>query len=223
MKNISWNKYMCEFFGTAIFIFLGLTGIYLADLAQFPDFIEFAIIGFAFAAGLICVFYSYLGQTSGCHVNPAVTLAFLVKGDMSKKDAVWYIVFQLLGATLGALVAFLLYDCNWLKARLTLTLPADNVSNVLAIFIEAVLTGLLVTLVFCFVSSEKYVKKTGLAAGAYIFVVTVLFASLTGASMNPARSFGPAFLLKDFNALWIYFAGPFLGASLAGLGFRKNR
>ncbi len=221
MKDIGWKECLCELFGTGIFIFLGLTGIYLADLVQFPDFVEFAMIGLAFAIGLIGVFYSFLGQTSGCHLNPAVTLALFVKGDMKKMDAIFYASAQFSGAILGALAAFHLYDCNWLKARLTLTLPADSVSFVVAIFIEAILTGLLIMLIFGFVSSAKYAKSTGLAVGGYILLVTVLFAPFTGASMNPARSFAPAFLLQDYNHLWIYFVGPFLGAFFAARVFRN--
>ena len=222
MFKLHWKEYICEFLGTAIFLYIGLTGIYFGDLVRFPDYFEFFFIGLAFCIAIIGVFYSPMGKTSGCHLNPAVTTAFWFYRLMNTVDAIFYVIFQFFGAVFGSAIAFMFYNRDWEKVRLALTLPSNDYPVLLIMSAEAVLTCCFVLLILSFLASDKYRKFTGFAIGIYILFATVLFAPLTGASLNPVRSFGPAILLMDFRYLWLYFIGPITGAMAAVLLFRTE-
>ena len=217
-----WREYVCEFFGTAILLYVGLAGVYLADLVQLPDSIEYFFMGLAFCVAIIGVFYSPLGKISGCHINPAVTIAFWSYGLMMKIDAFFYIFSQLMGAILGSWLVFMSFNCHWQTARLALTIPSPDYPILLILTVEAVLTFLLVLIVLSFSASDKHRRFTGVALGVYVLLATVLFAGISGASMNPARSFGPAILLMDIKYLWLYFIGPISGAMAAVYLFRAE-
>ena len=213
-----WKEYLYEFLGTAILLFLGLVGIFLANLETLPGVLRYFIVGLSFAVAIVIVVYSFLGRRSGGHINPAVTVAFWMSGLMENIDAIFYIIAQLAGAVFGSWVAFLVF--NWKSPLLALTLPSLDYPVLLILCVEATIVFLLIMIIFSLVSSEKLGKFTGLGVGMYIVLVTVLFASISGASLNPARSFGPVVLLHHFNHLWIYFIGPIFGTIIAVYLFR---
>lgn len=194
-------------------MFAGLTGIYLVSLINTADVIKYLVIGLFFAIGLVVVVYSPIGKRSGGHVNPAVSAAFWLNGLMSGIDTVCYIVAQFAGAVLGALLAFTVF--NWKNPFVTLTLPGFDYPLLLALLVEVVITFTLIITIFSFVSSGKSGRFTGIAAGIYIILITVLFTTISGASMNSARTFGTAALLLRFDYLLIYFAASVLGALAA--------
>jgi glycerol uptake facilitator-like aquaporin len=119
LTKLNWIEYFCEFTGTAIHLFAGLTGIYLISLVDAPDIIKYFAIGLFFAVGLVVVVYSPLGKRSGGHINPAVTGAFWLSGLMSGIDAACYVVAQFAGASLnlarnfGPAVTLLRFDYIW--------------------------------------------------------------------------------------------------------------
>jgi len=194
-------------------VFAGLTGIYLVSLINTAYVIKYLVIGLFFAIGLVVVVYSPIGKRSGGHVNPAVSAAFWLNGLMSGIDTVCYIVAQFAGAVLGAWLAFTVF--NWKNPFVTLTLPGLDYPLLLALLVEVVITFALIITIFSFVSSGKSGRFTGIAAGIYIILITVLFTTISGASMNSARTFGTAALLLRFDYLLIYFAASVLGALAA--------
>jgi MIP family channel proteins len=154
------------------------------------------------------------GSVSGAHVNPAVTFSLALTGKISWSEAVQYWVAQLLG---GALGGFLLRFLLGTTGNLGMTLPAAGVSPLQAVVLEAVLTFFLVTAVFGTAVANRNGNAAGLAIGFVLAMDILMGGSLTGASMNPARTFGPALAMGDFQFFWIYIVGPLTGGAAAAL------
>lgn len=157
----------------------------------------------------------FMGTISGAHLNPAVTLAFAVRGNFPWRRVPGYIVAQLVGALLAALALQLMYGGIINGA----TEPTKDVSLWVAMLTEAVLTLGLVSVILGTASGARNVGINGaLAVGAYIGLVSVWGAPVSGASMNPIRSFAPEVVAGDLTNYWIYLVGPILGAMIA-VGF----
>lgn len=200
---------LAELVGTFTLVFIGAGAGALAAATGG------GIVGVALAHGiaLTVIVYSW-GSISGAHVNPAVTFSLALVGRLEWAKAIRYWIAQLVGAAIaGYLLLFLLGTTG----SLGMTLPAASVSPLQAIVIEAVLTFFLVTAVFGSAVAERNGNAAGLAIGLVLAMDILMGGSLTGGSMNPARSFGPALALLRFESLWIYLVGPFLGGGVAAL------
>ncbi len=155
----------------------------------------------------------FMGAVSGAHLNPVVSLAFALRGDFPWKRVPGYIATQLLGATLACL--FLLAVLGNVK-HLGATLPGPGYHAWQAFLMEIVLTATLVSVILGTASAAQNVGSTGaLAVGGYIALAGLWAAPVSGTSMNPARSFGPALVSGDWKAYWVYLAGPVIGAAIA--------
>ncbi|MBF0303760.1 MAG: aquaporin [Desulfamplus sp.] len=216
---MNWTEYFCEFIGTAINVFTGLTGIFLVSLSNSPDIIKLFIIGCFFATGMLLVVYSPIGKRSGGHLNPAVTMSFWLNDLMAGVDGLCYIIAQFMGAMFAAWLAFMVFP--WKDPFLTLTLPAMEYPLLLSMIVEIIITCVLIIMIFSFVSSNNAGKFTGIAAAIYIVLVTVLFAKISGASMNIARTFGTASMLMNFDYLLVYFTTSVLGTLAAYALFKS--
>ncbi len=155
----------------------------------------------------------FMGAVSGAHLNPAVSIAFALRGDFPWKRVPGYIVVQLLGATLACL--FLLAVFGDVK-HLGATLPGPGYKAWQAFLLEIALTATLVSVILGTASSAQNVGTIGaLGVGGYIALAGLWAAPVSGASMNPARSFGPALVAGDWTDYWVYGAGPLIGATIA--------
>ena len=157
----------------------------------------------------------FMGTVSGAHLNPAVTLAFAVRGDFPWLRVPGYLIAQAAGAILASLTL------QWLYGGIIngATEPAPHITSWTAIVTEALLTLGLVSVILGTAAGARNVGVNGaLAIGGYIGLVSVWAAPVTGASMNPARSFAPMLVAGDFAHYWIYLAGPVIGAMVA-VGF----
>jgi aquaporin Z len=155
----------------------------------------------------------FMGAVSGAHLNPGVSLAFAVRGDFPWKRVPGYIIAQLTGATLACL--FLLAVFGNIE-HLGATLPGAGYHDWQAFLMEIVLTGALVSVILGTASAAQNVGAIGaLGVGGYIALAGLWSAPVSGTSMNPARSFGPALVSGDWHAYWVYVAGPLLGAAIA--------
>jgi aquaporin Z len=187
------------------------------------------LVGVAFAHGLVVAGFAYAyGHISGTHINPAVTVGLWAAGKVPAGRAVAYIVVQLLGGILAA------YTLCWVLGGTTtglgLTRLADGlpvgsagsvtVAPVAGLVLEAILTFFLVNAVLNAAVSGKAGPPAGLAIGFTLVFCILMGGPLTGASLNPARSLGPALATGDFSDLWIYLVGPPLGGVLAALLYR---
>jgi aquaporin TIP len=198
-----------EFVGTFALVFVGVGAIAVG--AQ--------LVGVAFAHGLaIAVMASAVGHISGGHFNPAVTVGFLVTRRIDPTLAGAYVAAQLLGAIVATLALEALYpDALDLDAGVPQLAPGVSVGA--GIGIEAILTFFLVWVVFATAADPRGAFKSiaGLAIGLTITLDILAGGPLTGAAMNPARSFGPALVLDDWDNFLVYWIGPLAGGGLAAL------
>ena len=208
------RKMLAEAIGTFFLCFAGIAAIVNA---------QNNLLGVALAHGIaLSVAVSIFAGISGGHVNPAVTLGFLATGRIKLPLALLYIVSQLVGATLAALA------CKWMfpadavaAANLGIPLPAEWVSLPVLLVTEAILTFLLITAIFGTAVDEraKRMKIGGFAVGLTVTFDILAGGPVTGASMNPARSFGPALVQGYFDWHWCYWVAPIVGAVVAALVF----
>ncbi|QYK50604.1 MAG: aquaporin [Anaerolineales bacterium] len=201
MKTKVW---LAEFIGTAALIFVG-AGAGALGIG--------GLVGVAFAHGLVLIGMAYAyGAVSGTHINPAVTLAVALADKLKWAQAARYWLAQMLG---GAFGAGLLYVVLGAGSSLGATLPAAGVTPLQAILVEAVLTFLLVTVVLHTAVQKDSTPFAGVAIGLTLAALILMGGPLTGASLNPARTFGPALFTGGLGSLWLYIVGPFAGAALA--------
>lgn len=219
MKSDLSRALVAETIGTFALIFigagagaLGIGGLVGVALAH-----GFVIVGFA---------YSY-GHISGTHINPAVTIGVWLAGKMDTGKAFSYVVFQLLGGALGAFaLRYVLggtatgLGATSLAEGLTVGGATISITPGMGLVIEAILTFFLVNAVLNAAVSGKAGDLAGLAIGVTLVFAILMGGPLTGASLNPARSLGPAMATGNFTNLWIYFAGPLLGAAVAVVLYR---
>ena len=206
---------LAEFVGTTLLVFVammttsmaqvGFGGIAAGDLL-IPAFGHACIL-----AGLVYA----IGHVSGCHINPAVTLSLASIGKFPLRQVPPYLAAQIAGGLMGAL----LHAWTWpMGPGTALTLPAADVSAGQAFLLEAVLTFLLVSVVIgVAVTGKVPAAAAGAALGATLGALILVGGPITGASMNPARSLGPAIVNWHFEAHWIYWLGPITGGLVAGV------
>lgn len=177
------------------------------------------LVGVAFAHGLVVLAFCYAyGHLSGNHINPAVTIGLLAAGEISVAKAASYIATQLIGGILGA---FTLSFCLGSKAgTLGATTLDPAISPLQGFVIEAILTFFLVNTIFNTGVSGKGGVNTGLAIGLTLVFAILMGGPLTGASLNPARTLGPAIVTGNFADIWVYLAGPPVGAIVAALLYK---
>jgi aquaporin Z len=179
------------------------------------------VVGLLFSACNSLLAVSSLGRLSGAHLNPAVTLAFRVVGRVSTSDAVGYLVAQLLGAIVGAALVRLVWGDVARSVQGGVTVPTVPVP--LAFGLEALMTGVLVGVIFAFVSSMRRARWTPLAIWPLIAVLVWSGGSYTGTSLNPVRSAGPALVFAQArDVLWIYLVAPVIGAVAIALLWRAR-
>jgi aquaporin Z len=205
----------------AIVLAVGLSvagGSPLADALPGPG-ARFLAVGVLVAPFVALLATSPLGRASGAHLNPAVTLAFWIGGRLSTRDLTGYIAAQLVGGLAGAAAGrALLSRAAWESIGGTVTHP--GVPAAAAFVLEAGMTALLVVVILAFSSSQRLARLTPLAIVPVLTAIIWLGSPWTGASINPARSEGPALAFGDFSDLWLYLLAPSLAGLAVGLVWR---
>jgi MIP family channel proteins len=163
--------------------------------------------------------YSPLGQRSGGHINPAVTLGFWRLGQVSTRDAAAYVVAQIAGALAGAWAAGVAWGKLTSAVQYAATVPGDGFSASAALAAETFITFLLVFTIFVCVNKPRLASRTGVIAGTLVALLVMIEAPVSGTSLNPARSLAPAVIAPVYTGLWIYFVGPMVGALIAAAAF----
>jgi aquaporin Z len=221
------KKYLAELIGTFSLVLFGCGSAVIAGSSQVgPSGVGLLGISIAFGFAVVAMAYA-IGGISGCHINPAVTIGVLVAGRMSGKDAVGYIISQLIGATLGAGVLYLLATgkYGWIMPEWGLGangwgdgyLGGFNTTS--AFVAETVFTCLFLFVILAVTSKYGNSTMAGLAIGVTLMLIHLVVIPITGTSVNPARSFGPAIFTggKALSQLWLFFVAPIFGAILAAL------
>jgi MIP family channel proteins len=217
MKSVP-QQVLAELIGTLALVFIGAGSVAVLGFNG-PNVI--AIVGIALAHGLVlAIMISNFGHISGGHFNPAVTVGTWVVGKIETGRAGAYLVAQLAGAAAGAgILRYVLPEQIWKQTKLGSTLVSHNfgISNGKALVIEALLTFFLVITVFAVAVDDRGVFKSiaGLPIGLVLTFDILMGGVLTGASMNPARSFGPALVSGTWTDFWVYVIGPLGGGVIA--------
>ena len=211
---LSLKKYVAEFIGTFVLVFFAcgtacavgcdVTGGYLLTALSF---------------GLVIVAMAYsIGNISGCHINPAVSIAMLISGKMTAIDFIGYIVAQFAGAIAGAAGLLALFGSES-------TLGSNALYNndiIASLIIEVVLTFVFVLAILGVTSKTENGSVAGIVIGLSLTLVHILGIHFTGTSVNPARSFGPALLAggESLSCVWVFIVAPLAGGALAALVYK---
>ncbi|MEA3323109.1 MAG: aquaporin Z [Patescibacteria group bacterium] len=218
------KKYVAEFIGTFVLVLAGCGAAVVAGG-------EIGYLGIAFAFGLAVLVMAYaIGPISGCHVNPAVTIGVLAVGKIDVKDAAWYIVAQCIGAIAGAGMLFVIMS----------GLPGYNIavdglaqngfgasspggfSMISVLWAEIIFTAIFVLVILGSTAKDAYNKFAGIAIGFALVLVHLVLIPISNASVNPARSLGPAVFVggEAMSQMWMFVVAPILGALLAALAWK---
>ena len=221
MKSLNWKAYIAEAIGTFVLVF------FACGVAAWTGG---SIVSTALAFGLVIVAMAYsIGRVSGCHVNPAVSLACLLDKRMSVKDFIGYVIAQFVGGFLGALLLFAIAKMAGLNLAGNACNHLVGIENKFGNYLGAILMEVVLTCVFVYVilavtdgKNEGVGKKAGLVIGLTLTLVHLLGIGFTGTSVNPARSFATAFGALIFNGdanpvkvLWVFIAAPLIGSVFA--------
>ena len=209
----SLRLYLAEFIGTFILVFVATGAVIVNDVSGGVV----THVGIAIATGLVVMVVVYsIGDVSGSHINPAVTLGFMLANRFPLSRFAQYLVAQCLGAVLASLLLSFLFQEH---TNLAVTTPSGPV-------LQSFLIELVLTFMFMFVilsvstgSMEKGIMA-GSAIGAFVGLAVLFAGPISGASMNPARSLAPALVTMDLGSLWIYLTAPFIGAAISVIAFR---
>ena len=210
------KKYVAECIGTFVLVFVACGTAAALGCSAEPNAAYFLT---AAAFGLVIVAMAYsIGNISGCHINPAVSIAMLVSGKMSVADFFGYIIAQFAGATLGALaLRGLLGPDSGLGTN-----GLYDGKIVASLLIEIVLTFIFVIAILGVTSKIENSSVAGIVIGLSLTLVHILGIHFTGTSVNPARSFGPAIFVggEALSSLWVFIVGPLVGGVLAALCYK---
>jgi aquaporin Z len=210
-----WRRLVSELLGTFFLVLVAAGGGMMGQ--AFPNTISRTAAVVAPALMVLAIIL-FMGKVSGAHLNPAVSIAFSLRGDFPWRRVPGYIVAQLAGAVLAA---WFLQAVVHVSATYGSNYPATGYSAVNAFVMETVLTLGLVSVILGTASGAQNLGVIGaLGVGAYIALAGLWGSPISGASMNPARTFGPDAVGADFGSYWVYVVGPLLGAALAvGVAF----
>ena len=228
--NVTVRKYLVELIGTAVLVLVGCGAVVIGG---YGDALPLGVVPIGFAFGLAVMAMAYaIGPVSGCHINPAVTIAMLAAGRMELNQAIGYIVSQFIGGIVGALILVVIlmgkgsgYDVG-----------ADGLGqngwgpgflgeyNVIAAIIVELVATFIFAAVILGIGTERGGRPAGLVIGLTLFLLHLPFVPVTALSVNPARSLGPAVFVGG-NALaqiWLFIIVPAIGGAVAGWLFRAK-
>ena len=227
----SFKKYFAEFIGTAVLVFMGCgTAMLVGCGAKFGC--GYLLTALAFGLTIVAMAYC-VGNISGCHINPAVSLGVLINGGMTFGEFIGYVIAQCIGATAGSAALSLVFHLGQVKDMTgVLGLGTNGLAGVNGNVLAGLLVEIALTAIFVFtilgVTSKKHNHGSfgGLIIGLTLTFVHIFGIGLTGTSVNPARSVGPALVaLINGNAapisvVWIFVVGPFVGAAIGAIVYK---
>lgn len=223
------KKYIAEFIGTLVLVLFGCGSAVAANLLLYNNVsvdvpLAFSTLAISFAFGLVIVAMAYsVGNISGCHINPAVSLAMLINGRMTLKDFIFYVAAQLLGALAGSGILCTICGSNaMLGTNGYGSVSALGSSAAQAFILEAVLTFVFVFTILGVTSKKEFSSVAGLVIGLTLTLVHIFGVPFTGTSVNPARSFGPAIVSggEALQQLWLFILAPLVGSAVAAVVFK---
>jgi aquaporin Z len=213
--------FLSEMFGTAILLLVGLSSVIFMFSANSPFvalvpslILRRVLNGLFFGSVGAAIALSPIGQISGAHLNPVVTLAFYLMGKLTGRTAIGYVLAQLCGAVIGCL-PLILWGSMGRSMAYAVTLPGQGYSTTAVVFGEVITTFCLIAYLCVFLAFRPLRPYTPFCIPFLFAIMVPLEAGISGISVNPARSFGPAVVSEVWTGWWIYWIGPFLGGLLA--------
>lgn len=223
--GLHWRAWGSEFVGTLVLVAVGLSVVCFnfgtgAPLGFLDPSVRFLLNGIWFAGTGSLLALTPLGRLSGAHINPIVTGGFFLLGKLHRHDLIGYLVAQFAGATAGAALLLAAWGPTARSVQVGATFPGRGVAPWQAVLIEAGMGAIEVLVVVGMTSSARTARFTPLALWVVNAVLVWRTAALTGTSLNPARSFGPAVIAPLLGVYWIYVVGPVTGL-LVGIGLYR--
>lgn len=210
------KSYFAEAIGTFGLVFAGTGAIVVNEVTS--GGVSHVGIALAFGLAVLTMIYA-VGEVSGAHLNPAVTMGFFLAGRMRGRRVLPYMLSQMIGALVASLTLRALFGSH---TDLGVTMPLGSAWQ--SFILEAVLTAILMFVILGVAAGSKEIgMMAGIAIGGVISMEALFAGPISGASMNPARSLAPALISGNLTSLWIYIAGPMLGAALAVPLWRATR
>lgn len=210
------KKYLAEAIGTMVLVLLGCgSAVFNGGCATTAQVLT---VAFAFGLSVVAMAYA-IGSISGCHINPAITLGCMISGRMGVKEGVGYMISQVVGAIVGSAIIFVLLQ----GFEVTATTTGANgytCSTLTAFLAEAIFTFIFVLVVLGVTDANKGNSSlAGLAIGLTLVLIHIVCIPITGTSVNPARSIGPALFEggQALSQLWLFIVAPFVGAAIAAI------
>ncbi len=216
------KKYVCECIGTLVLVLFGCGSAAIAGGAL-------GVLGIALAFGLSIVAMAYIiGSVSGCHINPAVSLAMLINKKMTLKDFAFYVLAQIVGAIAGITILYAIMKCAGADKIASLgqngfgDASAVGLNMLGAIIVEVILTFVFIYTILGVTSDEKMGAVAGIVIGLTLAFVHIMGIPLTGTSVNPARSLAPAIFIggEALKQVWVFIVAPFVGSALAAITYK---
>lgn len=210
------KKYLAEVIGTFVLTFFGC-GTAVVAACSMENYAGYLITALAFGLSIVAMAYS-IGNVSGCHINPAVSLAMLLTKKMNIRDFACYVVCQCIGAMLaGGILSLLLGAETGLGTN-----SLYHGSAVLSILIEVILTCVFILTILGVTSKPEYSSVAGIVIGLSLTFVHILGIAFTGTSVNPARSIGPAVFAggEALGCVWVFIVAPLIGAVIAAVLYK---
>jgi len=208
------KKYFAEFIGTFVLVLFACGAAAVLGCSTVDANVAYALTALAFGLVIVGMAYS-IGNISGCHINPAVSLAMLISGKLSVKDFVGYVIAQVVGAFAGSSVLYAItggefgYGANGLYN--------DNI--IISLVVEVILTFVFILVILGVTSKAEYSNVAGLVIGFTLTLVHIFGIHFTGTSVNPARSLAPAVFTGGaaLTNVWVFIVGPLVGGALAAV------
>ena len=224
MDNLNAKKYAAELIGTFVLVFMGCGSAVFAS-----NYIRAVGISFAFGLSVLGMAYA-IGGVSGCHINPAVSISMLAAGKMKAKDTLIYVAMQCIGAIVGAIVLYSIALGSPGYSLATVGLGENGYGSgspgqysMMSAFVAEVVLTFIFLLVIHGSTGEKAPKGfAGISIGLSLVLIHLVGIPITGTSVNPARSLGPALIVGGtaLNQLWLFWVAPLIGALLAAVIWR---
>lgn len=209
---LNWKKYLAEFIGTFVLVFIACGTAIVSS--------NYVAIALAFGLSVIAMAYTF-GNVSGCHLNPAVSVAMFLNGKLPLNDLIGYVIAQFAGSTVASFFHYMIFNDIYKSC----TYGANRVYNdgdavFGSLVIEIILTFIFVFVVLAVSSKAELSNVSGIIIGLTLSLVHLFGIGTTGTSVNPARSFGPALFAEGaFKEYWIFLIGPAIGAVIAAFAY----
>jgi|WetSurMetagenome_2_1015567.scaffolds.fasta_scaffold08042_3 aquaporin Z len=224
METKPFTKYVAELFGTMVLVLIGCGSAVIAG-----GNIGFLGISFAFGVAVLVMVYT-IGPISGCHINPAITISMFVIGKINAKDTAFYVLFQIIGGIIGAGILYLIamgvegysVSVNGLGQNGYGIHSPGRYSLVSGIIAEVVFTAIFLMVILGSTHKNAPAGFAGIAIGLTLFLIHIVVIPITGTSVNPARSIGPALFVGGdaLIQLWVFILAPIVGGIIGALKWK---